>query len=326
MVNGKLVLSLDFELLWGVIDKVDHKEKQIYFQATREVIPQILELFTVYEICCTWATVGMLFHKNWEEWEKSFPRELPGYKNRKLSPYEFGKDIKGRETENLCFAPDLVKLISETPRQELATHTYSHYYCSEEGQTPTSFKADMEKAIFMADKFGILLESLVFPRNQLNDNYLAICNDLGIKTVRSNPDNWYWKETQESSFLKKFFRTGDAYGGFNDKSYSIEEVIKQPGKPSLQKASRLLRPHSSNRFMNHLKLRRIKTEMTAAAKKKEIYHLWWHPHNFGNHPKENLKDLEMLLQHFNYLKAKYGFESEHMAGLHSQAAQINKEF
>ena len=54
-----VVISLDFELLWGVFDKVDYKEKETYFKNTRKVIPKILDLFSENDIHCTWATVGM---------------------------------------------------------------------------------------------------------------------------------------------------------------------------------------------------------------------------------------------------------------------------
>ncbi len=324
--NGSFVISLDFELLWGVFDKVDYKKKEIYFQKTRKVIPEILEIFSTHNISCTWATVGMLFNENWEEWTHNIPKELPEYKNLSLSSYSFAREIKGNGTEGSCFAPDLIQMIVNTPGQELSTHTYSHYYCSEEGQTTAAFKADLERAVILAEKFGVQLNSLVFPRNQLNDNYLEMCYDMGIKTVRSNPDNWYWKETQKPSIFKRVFRTGDAYFGLKDKSYSIHEVKRSPVQPTLQKASRLLRPYSTNKFLNYLKLKRIKSEMTAAAKKKEVYHLWWHPHNFGSHPKENLKDLKLLVQHFSNLREKYGFESQNMAELHSQAVKNEKEF
>ena len=64
--------------------------------------------------------------------------------------------------------------------------------------------------------------------------------------------------------------------------------------------------------MNALKLKRIKKEMTKAAKAKEFYHLWWHPHNFGDYPAENLRDLEELLVHFDILKNEYGYKSLNM--------------
>lgn len=56
-------------------------------------------------------------------------------------------------------------------------------------------------------------------------------------------------------------------------------------------------------------MKRILTEMTEAAKKKAYYHLWWHPHNFGNNPRECLAELEQIVQHFISLKKTYGFRS-----------------
>ncbi len=310
--NGFLVISLDFELLWGVFDKVDLKEKETYFKNTRKVIPEILELFSEYKVNCTWATVGMLFNKNWEEWKKATPEILPNYKNNTLSAYNYGNSIYSPETEFYCFARDLIKQIHETAGQEIGTHTYSHYYCLEAGQTLASFKADLEKAIELAKEMGIDLESLVFPRNQFNEAYLKVCYDLGIKNVRSNPTDWYWKNTQNDTLKNKIFRTGDAYLGLNNKSYKSTDLKVEKEKPVSQKASRLLRPYSSNQFLNNLKLRRIKSEMTTAAKNNEIYHLWWHPHNFGNNPDKNIADLREILNHYGNCSDKYGFKSATM--------------
>ena len=313
MRNGALVISLDFELLWGVFDKVDHKEKETYFKNTRHIIPEILNLFSEYEIHCTWATVGMLFNKNWEEWSGNTPDILPNYNNSALSAYTYGNLINSRETEYLCFAKDLIRLIHNTPNQEIGTHTYSHYYCLEEGQTLAYFKADLEKAIELTSQMGIELKSLVFPRNQFNEDYLKVCYDLGILNVRSNPTDWYWKDTQKDSLKNKIFRTGDAYLGPNNKSYKLTDLNIEKGKPLSQKAGRLLRPYSSIKYLNGFKLKRIKSEMTTAAKNNEIYHLWWHPHNFGNHPVENIVNLKDILQHYKQCNLKYKFDSLTMA-------------
>lgn len=312
MKNGALVISLDFELLWGVYDKVSLEEKRLYFQNTRELIPQLIRLFTKYEISCTWATVGMLFNKNWEEWNANIPDLLPQYDNTSFSAYKYGRTIQSKETEESCFAPELIKLIKDAPGQELATHTYSHYYCLEKGQDLQSFESDLRQSILMAIKIGVELKSLIFPRNQFNEEYLTICKKLGIENVRSNPINWYWRNTESDSLVNKIFRTGDAYLGPTDKSYKLAESRTLKEHPFSQKASRLLRPYSPNKKLNSLKLKRIKAEMTKAAKSSEFYHLWWHPHNFGDHPEENLRDLEELLIHFTTLREKYGYLSLNM--------------
>ncbi|WP_121346383.1 polysaccharide deacetylase family protein [Gillisia mitskevichiae] len=313
--NGFLVISLDFELLWGVFDKVDHKEKVNYFKNTRKVIPEILGLFSEYDIHCTWATVGMLFNENWEEWRMNIPEISPNYKNTALSAYNYGKALNSPETEFLCFAKDLIQQILNTPFQEIGTHTYSHFYCLEDGQTLASFKGDLENSIKLAKQMGIELKSLVFPRNQFNEDYLKVCYELGIENVRSNPTDWYWKDTQNDSLKNKIFRTGDAYLGLNNKSYKLTDLNIERGKPLSQKAGRLLRSYSANKFLNNLKLERVKSEMTSAAKNNEIYHLWWHPHNFGDDPKNNLKDLHILLEHYKQCTQDFGFQSTNMEEL-----------
>ena len=309
--NGILVISLDFELLWGVFDKVDWKNKTHYFNNTRSVIPKILDVFKEYKIGCTWATVGMLFNTNWDEWNTNVPGILPDYENRSLSAFEFGKNHQTKENEKLCFAPDIIKRIIEYPNQEIGTHTYSHYYCNEPGQNSASFKADLIKAKGMAENFDVRLKSLVFPRNQINEVYLSVCTDLGIKSVRSNPNIWYWKETQKDTLGQKLFRTGDAYIGLYDKPYEID-AIKEIENLKMQPASRLLRPYSGRKVFDNLKITRIIKEMEYAARNNLVYHLWWHPHNFGTNPTKSLEELKGILKSFRRLQNKFGFQSMNM--------------
>ena len=308
--NGNLVISLDFELLWGVFDIVNHKEKIDYFEKTREVIPEILHLFAKYKVHATWAVVGMLFNKDWEEWRKNFPATLPEYKKSELSAYRFGQKESFQIPEESVFAPEIIGKLNHVEGQEIATHTYSHYYCLEDGQDPSDFKADLEKTIEMGRKAGIEIKTLVFPRNQLKQEYLNICGQLGIKNVRSNPSSWYWRDTLSEALLTKVARSGDAYLPFGKKSYSLLTGAKE--FPIEQKASRFLRPVENNRVLRKLKLNRIKQEMEVAARKKEIYHLWWHPHNFGDKPEESLKDLSRILEKFDQLRLDDDFQSLNM--------------
>lgn len=317
--EGTLVISLDFELLWGVFDKVNWNEKKVYFENTVKVIPKILDLFDKYEISCTWATVGMLFNANWDEWNSNIPKRVPDYSNQNLSAYKFGKSIQRKDTEDLCFAPQLIKQIIESENQELATHTYSHYYCKEDGQTLDDFDSDIMLSIEIARKFGAETQSLVFPRNQLNSKYLSNCKDLGIQNVRSNPKNWYWAETENNTIQQKIFRTGDAYFGLKDKPYNFSD-IEELNQLCVQPASRLLRPYSGRTLLDKFKLKRIINEISYAARSEKIYHLWWHPHNFGENPEQNLKDLESILVHFTKCRNQFGFASHSMESLRKKLA------
>lgn len=316
MKKSALVISLDFELLWGIFDKVGNRYRPEYFANTRKVVPQMLELFARHNIQVTWATVGMLFAKNEEEWRSYSPEYLPSYRDKKFSAYEWAEE-NGIRPE-VHFAPELIQAILDTPGQELGSHTYAHYYTLMRGQSPEQFRQDLQATQKIAqDKFGVSLESLVFPRNQVNELYHGICLEEGYRYVRGNPKNWFWQETQHEDFSKKLFRSADCFFKMGERtSYTHTDIQAYPGESLVIPASRILRPlNLDTRLMNKLRLMRIKSEMTLAAQLGEIYHLWWHPHNFGNDPEKSLNELDQVIWHFLALKEKFGMESLHMKGL-----------
>ena len=315
--QGVLCISLDFELHWGTFEtvKLDEKGRQ-RFRQTRDTIPLLLNLFDQYGIAATWATVGMLFNNDAAEWDASIPEILPEYVNDKVSSYSWVNANRfTTDKEQFYFAPELVNLIASHDQMELATHTYSHYYCREAGQHTASFEADLKMAIHKALQRGFTLKSLVFPRNQFNPEYLEVCQQLGITSVRSNPESWFWDAARKESLIKKMVRAADHF--FNiDQHTCVPIASLDPSQMPFQiPASRFLRPWHPNRLINSLKLRRIKNEMTHAACTGSLYHLWWHPHNFGNHPEQCMSDLQELLEHFRILEKQYGMKSLHMDGL-----------
>src|SRR5690606_9244993 len=129
----------------------------------------------------------------------------PSYLQQKFSPYDWV--MHKSVPESYLFAPDLIQLILQTPGQELGSHTFSHYYTLADGQTEAQFRQDLQAAQKIAmEKYGVKLTSLVFPRNQLNLIYLGICWEEGFTAIRSNPVDWYWKDTSQDWLLKKVFR------------------------------------------------------------------------------------------------------------------------
>jgi len=316
MPSGTLTISLDFELLWGIFDKIGTRYKPEYFSNTREIVPIMLEKFAAAEVQATWATVGMLFAENEEEWKAYSPDYLPSYRDKKYSAYEWIK-INGIRPE-VHFAPELVQKIIDTPGQELGSHSYAHYYTLMRGQSPEQFRQDLKATQKIAfEKFGKRLESLVFPRNHINELYLGICLDEGYKYVRGNPTNWFWQETQHEDLSKKFFRSADCFFSVGARtSYKLEDVPVFENEPVIIPASRILRPIiKGNPLMNSRRLSRILAEMEYAARNGEVYHLWWHPHNFGNDPMASLKELDKILDLFLKLKYDYGMQSLHMKGV-----------
>ena len=310
------VISLDFELHWGRFDKADPLGTKKYYQNTQKTLPKILAMFEKHKIEATWAAVGMLLAENKKEWKSYLPSLKPGYHNPNLSAYNWYD--KRRIYKKSLFAPDLVRKILATPGQDLGSHTFAHYYTMEPGQTQQEFAADLAAAQRIAtEKFNCPPKVLVFPRNQSNPSYLSLCKEAGFEAVRCNPANWFWQDTHNETLMKKIFRTADTlFPAGKRTSYPLSQLKFKDGFPIEIPSSRLLRPSSlRNKMVNQVKIYRIKREMSLAADKGEVYHLWWHPHNFGHHPKQNLQDLQKILEHFSHLNKTKGMVSKNMLGL-----------
>ena len=321
--RGVFCISLDFELMWGVFEKMEVGDKaNIHFQNTRQAIPKTLDLFVRNGVQATWAIVGMLYNKNFAEWNANIPEVLPDYENNRVSSYEWGKQNVRDKNADLFFAPGIIDLIQSSPGMEIGTHTYSHYYCQEPGQSVEQFTADLKKAKEMAISKGIEIESLVFPRNQFNKEYMNVCSLMGIKSVRTNPDQWYWDTSKKDTMIVKIMRTGDVWFPINRKSVVPLGEINTTEEPMQLPASRLYRSWTNNRLLNALKMKRIFSEMTTAAKTGGCYHLWWHPHNLGFYPNECLTELSAIVLHYTKLKKKYGMMSLSMSGLRNHLINV----
>jgi hypothetical protein len=90
---GRLVISLDFELLWGVRDTEDRQSYGQNILGAREAIPRMLDLFAAGGIRATWATVGFLFCETKEELLASLPDERPAYRDPRLSNYAYLDEV-----------------------------------------------------------------------------------------------------------------------------------------------------------------------------------------------------------------------------------------
>ena len=188
---GTFVVSLDFELHWGVRDRRTVAEYRENLLGARRAIPALLALFSEFGIRATWATVGFLFFESIDELRVALPTELPRYVDRKLDSYatldEIGKDEMG---DPVHFAPTLIRMIQATPAQEIVTHTFSHYYVAAPGPNLESFRADIRAAKSAGRRFGIEIKSIVFPRNQVNTSHVRVCAEerlISYHGVESDP-------------------------------------------------------------------------------------------------------------------------------------------
>lgn len=311
--RGSFTISLDFELFWGVRANRELEDYSESLLGVYEAIPKMLELFEKYEIHVTWATVGFLFYETIEELKEHQPQVLPEYQNRKVDPYIYLDTLNNtpytQEFIQMHCASSLIEKIRKSPNQEIASHTFSHFFTYEERKNSDAFFADIQDAIALGVKKGISLKSLVFPRNQVESKSVEVLKKSTIESYRGNPTHWAYCDGDKptKSSLLRVYRLLDTYmnlsGHHTSNPLFVENLTEL-------KASMMLRPYFSKlSYLEPLKIRRIKKAMKHASISGENFHLWWHPHNFGVNQKENLKNLEALLKYFQELKSSYQIRS-----------------
>ncbi|MDQ2949311.1 MAG: polysaccharide deacetylase family protein [Acidobacteriota bacterium] len=322
---GGFVISLDLELRWGTRDQ-DTPASAPQLLNSRDVVCRLLDLFHASEISATWATVGFLFAESRDELSHFLPDLLPTYEQTRLNPYaeKIGSD---EQDDPLHFAPSLIRKIQACPHQEIGTHTFSHYYCLEPGQSTAQFSADLHSACRIAEARGIEIKSIVFPRNQVNPALLPSLRRQGITCFRGTATSWLHGA---SSFArqrlphKRALRLADAYLPLVGPDLADWPTEVAAGLYELQ-ASRYFRPYTSGLAgLAGLALRRIKQGMELAARTGRIYHIWFHPEDFGLYPTENLALFGQVISHYQQLRDQYGMRSLSMAGVLEAVSQMDE--
>src|SRR5690606_21782412 len=189
--RGLFVISLDFELFWGIRDKFNFEQYGANVLGVWEVIPKMLELYQKYDVHATFATVGAMFSENFEELNQFLPDLKPTYSDANLSPYvDYIYESQNHDAD-YYFGKKLIDLVKKDARHEIGTHTFSHYYALEPGQTREEFESDLESAVKIADFHGIPMQTFVFPRHQINPKYLEVFPKYGIRIYRGTEKVWF---------------------------------------------------------------------------------------------------------------------------------------
>ena len=324
-VPGTFVVSLDFELFWGLHDHSSLAECERWMAPTRQVVGRLLERFEAHAVHATWATVGMLFHESAADARRQRPVRLPSYEDPRFSPYENGAMERlgaGERDDPLRLARSLIERVAATPGQELGSHTYSHYYCLEAGQTVGQFEADLEAAAAAAAALGLTLRSLVLPRNQYATEHLDAATRCGFDAVRTQPDHPLYRSRDRAreGWTLRAARALDACLPLSGDRTFERPRADVTGRPVRVPASAFLRPwRARSRALTACRVERIEREMTRAADTGRCYHLWWHPHNFARRPEENFEMLEKILSHRERLHDDRGLRSLNMGELAAEA-------
>jgi peptidoglycan/xylan/chitin deacetylase (PgdA/CDA1 family) len=284
--GGLAVISLDFELRWGVHDVYgfDFDAYRGNLERVREVVPALLRLFQDYDISATWAAVGALGCDNWDEYFRRAPA-APEYRSSRFKVKRQYADLD--PSGRLHFAPELLRQIVAARGQEVGTHTFSHLYLREDGIKADDVAADLAAAsTLLKERFGVEPVSLVFPRNQ--PAFLEVIRSAGIKIWRGNPGPWYYEceDSRRTGPIPRILKLLDAISPFRRHVFPLQG--------DMTRASLFLRVGLPNRLWA-AHLRTIKRELVT-LERGEIFHLWFHPHNLGEDTTVRLGRVEQVLE------------------------------
>ena len=308
---GTFVISLDFELMWGVRDHATRASYGPNVLGGREAIPAILDVFERRGIRATWATVGALLCESKDELEARADSAV-----RRGATIARLEDIGPDERRDpYHFGASLARQIASCPGQEIGTHTFSHRCALEPGETVAGFSADVASALAQLGEWGIRCKSIVFPRNQYGPEHLEACRLLGLSHFRGNEAQWFYAPApgKEQTKVRRLCRLLDSYIDLSGPNLSRPDEDK--AGPLINVASsRFLRPFIKGlaRF-DGPRIRRIEKAMLTAAMTGRAFHLWWHPENFGRALSENMAVLERVLDCFQGLQVAYGMQSRAMS-------------
>jgi peptidoglycan/xylan/chitin deacetylase (PgdA/CDA1 family) len=282
-VSSALVVSLDFELRWGLLDMLgdDMNEYRQNLEGVEEVVPRLLEMFRERGVRATWATVGALACRDWDEWHARTPAS-PRYENPVFAwrdVYE-RRDPRGR----LYFAPHLIDAIVAADGQELGSHTFGHVYFREPGFTREDAVADTDAVVrVFEERWGVTVVSCVFPRNQVA--HTDVLQERGIVAWRNTPAPFYWNAGTgtERTLAVRVLRALDGLVPLGRRVASSRALrssyfvrLTLPPVPWRQHCRRVAGD-----------ARRLRDD--------ETLHLWFHPHNIGGNPKKGVARFAELI-------------------------------
>lgn len=308
------VISLDFEKMWGVFDKKSLDSYGSNIKNVDIVIERTLELFVKYNIHATWAFVGFLLHKDIKALRSNLPTIKPAYVENNYSSYDHIFGIKNIDFQTYYSGLESLYKIEKVHSQEIATHTFSHYYCLENGASLESFHSDLEQSKSVSKSLGHEITSIVFPRNQYDASFLKVCVANNIFAFRGTENVWANRSRSQTDLkiVHRIFRFIDTY--FNLSGSNIYSKLEWIDREILNiPSSYFLRPYNpALKVLEPFKLNRFKKAMLKAAQNKSLFHLWWHPHNFGSNLNENFIQLESILKYYSILNKEYGMVSNSM--------------
>ncbi len=158
MIPGKLIITLDFEIGWGVWESERWRARQAkgVYRDLRPALQSFVDFLDEREIALCWATVGAMIAPRSSGEFAHLPDAAQAHIARFLAEAE-QPTIEGR---------DLFDMVAGArTRQQIASHSYSHTRFDYPGYDTAMQLADLQLARRVLEEAGAASDAFVFPEN-----------------------------------------------------------------------------------------------------------------------------------------------------------------
>jgi len=262
MTAGKLTISIDLELAWGVWDHLTPDDLRRAARDERPICAALIELFDRYRVPATWAVVAALLD---ESSARAGPKEA-------------------------WFAPDIVERVARAKAgHEIGSHGGRHIYFD------TASAADAHGDLAYAQQIhrahGLAFDSFVFPRAA--GGHLDAVAAAGLKVCNYADVGWVER-------ARMVGRRAGKIANFVDKLLPIPPraatVERRGALAHLPKSMLLMGRNGLRRFVLPPVTRaKMRQGLARAQATGGIFHLWFHPSNFYYRGEEQLATLGSFL-------------------------------
>lgn len=312
--RGVFTLSLDFELIWGTADLFGPRAFDEACRIERDVVlERLLGLLEQYRISATWCVLGHLFLDRCVRTGGRPHPEIVRPAHAWVNGDWFQHDPCSDEARAPTFYGRrlLEKILSCRVPQEIGSHSFSHVIFGDSGCSRKTAASELRACVAAAKEFGISLRSFAFPRNRVG--HLDLLRDFGIRCFRGAGPRWY--ENREpvvpvgriAHLLDVWLATAPPL------------VLPTPTRSGLWNL-----PGSMIYFPMHgirrtvpvsRRVRRAEKGLDGAARRRRVFHLWFHPTNLADQTDRMLAGLRQILEHAATLRDRGRLSVEPMGAV-----------
>ena len=265
-MTGKLTISIDLELAWGVWDHVTGDDLALAEEADRVICAALIELFERFGVPVTWAVVAALL-------DRSSAATRPG-------------------NAAAWYAPDIIeRLVKSKVAHEIGSHSGRHLYFDRLSASEARDDLEFAKDVHRAN--GLAFQSFVFPRGA--PGHLDLLAEAGLRTC--NFADVGWVETARHA--------GQAAGRVANLVDKLLPIPPHPAQPEklgnvihIPKSMLLMGRNGVRRFvLPAVTRRKMRLGLERARRSGGIFHLWFHPSNFYYRREEQLATLAWFLEY-----------------------------